>query len=346
MSTLSEEARSKAKSKAERLVRADPRQRVDASGYMPEGAMNADVQTGPRVISRRQYASGGGVAGGAAPQRADRKPRASGGAALTPDSLANTNVKEANQERDGIKHDGGMKSGGRTGKMAGGALSPQQRMALGQRATIPALNRPVMRAAGGKVPQSETGKPVKTAKPLLRKKESRGTNDDAERAFGPNYRSMGDETLKKYGFERASGGRIHASGCECSKCGGGRVGRARGGPAINEGTRPIGGRLARKAGGRTKKGTTVNINIIQPPAKPPMPPMGMRPPGAPPPGGPIGMAQGMPPQGAMMPPPGAAGIPPAAPLMPRAAGGRTYPIETGSGGGRARLDKAARAARA
>jgi len=288
MSKMSEAARSKAKSKAERLVRADPRQRVDASGYMPEGAMNADVQTGPRVISRRQYASGGGVAGGAAPQRADRKPRASGGAALTPDSLANTNVKEANQKRDGIKHDGGMKSGGRTGKMAGGALSPQQRMALGQRSTIPqgGMSRP-MRKDGG-----------------------------------------------------------HVSDCQCAKCGGGRVGRARGGPAINEGTRPVGGRLARKAGGRTKKGTTVNINIIQPPAKPPMPPMGMRPPGGPPPGGPIGMAQGMPPQGAMMPPPGAAGIPPAAPLMPRAAGGRTYPIETGSGGGRARLDKAARAARA
>jgi hypothetical protein len=303
MSTMSEEARSKAKSKAERLVRADPQARVDASGYVPDGAMNADVQTGPRVISRRQYASGG-VVGNAGAPRADRTPRASGGRALTADSLVNTNVKEANKERAGIKLDGGMKKGGRAAKMAGGALSPQQRMALGQRATIPA------------------GRPM-----------------------------------------RADGG--HVSGCECAKCGGGRVKRARGGPAINEGTRPVAGRMARKSGGRTKKGTTVNINIVQAPPRT-APPMGMRPPGAPP-GGPVGMSQGMPPQGTVMPPPGAPGIPPAAPLMPRATGGRTlnpaggrrlekndghtakpgtYPIESGGGGGLARLDKAARAARA
>ena len=40
----------------------------------------------------------------------------------------------------------------RTGKMAGGALSPQQRMGLQQRATIPSGAVPPrpMRAAGGK----------------------------------------------------------------------------------------------------------------------------------------------------------------------------------------------------
>ena len=289
MSKTSEEARSKAKSKADRLVRADPKQRVDASGYTPDGAMDADVQTGTRVISRRQYASGG-VAGGGTKFRADRKPRASGGSALA-DSLANVNIKDANKERDGIKHDGGLKKGGRVGKLGGGALSPQQRMGLGQRSTIPA---------------APMGRPM-----------------------------------------RKDGG--HVSGCECAKCGGGRVGHARGGPAINDGTRPDGGRLARKGGGRTKKGTTVNINIVQPPARTPMPPP-MRPPMAgPPPGGapPIGMAQGMPAQGTMAPPPGAMGVPPAGGLMPRASGGRTgYPITTGGGGGNARLEKAARAARA
>src|SRR5277367_4951596 len=63
MSSMSEEARSKAKSKAERLVRADPRERVGASGYTPDGAMNADVVAGMRPVSRRQFRRGGKVAG-------------------------------------------------------------------------------------------------------------------------------------------------------------------------------------------------------------------------------------------------------------------------------------------
>jgi hypothetical protein len=396
MSELSEEARAKAKDKAERLVRSDPKQRVDASGYSPEGPLDGDVQTGPRPVSPRQYRRGGKVAGEASAPRADRKPRASGGRTLTADSLINRDVKEANQERDGTKHIGGMKAGGRalppwahraaraaggrTGKFGGGALTPQQRMGLQQGATIaPAaaarpMPRPMMRKEGGKVHA-----------------------DEAQ-----------DRKL------------IHEMGCQCGKCGGGRVGRKEGGGnwiagaikhpgalhrelgvpegkkipakklakathsdnpklarranmaetlkglphkkdggAINDGTRPVAGRLARKTGGRTKKGTNVNIIITQPPARPtmPMPPPGMaRPAGGAPP---VGMAQGMPPTGtAPMPPPGAAGVPPAAPLMPRASGGRTndgwsgqlakpgqYPIDAGAGGGLGRLEKAQRAAR-
>jgi hypothetical protein len=383
MSKMSEEAREKSRAKAERLVRADPTQRVDASGYRPDGAMDADVQTGPRVISRRQFRHGGKVDGVAAAPRADRKPRASGGRAKVDGGLINEDVKEANQERDGIKHVGGMRDGGRARahKLMGGALTPQQRMGLQQRSSIPSASagpmvRPMVRKAGGKVHA-----------------------DEAQ-----------DKKL------------IHKMGCECAKCSGGRVGRKDGGGnwmekavkhpgafsakakhagmsteafadkvtkpgskatehtkreatlaktfekerpgkkaggAINDGTRPTGGRLARKGGGRTKKGTNVNIIITQPGgvARPPMPPPAMaRPPGAPP----VGMAQGMPPQGTVpMPPPGATtGIPPAAPLMPRASGGRTlekdggkpvkpgaYPIDAGGGGGLARLEKAERAAR-
>lgn len=385
MSTLSEEARAKAKDKAERLVAGDPHARVDASDYRPDGEMAANAQTGPRPISRRQFRRGGKVAGEASAPRADRKPRASGGRTLTADSLINRDVKTANEERVGTKHIGGMKrggralpawahraaraSGGRTHKLIGGALSPQQRMGMqqGMARTPPAggpggpMTRPVMRKEGGKVHA-----------------------DEAQ-----------DRKL------------IHEMGCQCGKCGGGRVGRKDGGGnwiagaikhpgalhrelgvpegkkipakklakaahsdnpklarranmaetlkgmphkknggAINDGTRPTGGRLARKGGGRTKKGTNVNIIITQPPQRGamPMPPPGMaRPPGAPPgppPGAPpVGMAQGMPPQGAP-------GMPPAQPLMPRAAGGRAYPIDAGAGGGLGRLEKAERAARA
>ena len=332
MSKLSEDARDAAKSKAARLVRNDPHARVDASGYKPDGAMDADAVTGMRPVSRRQYRRGGKVAGEASPQRADRKPRANGGRALTADSLINRDVKEANKERGGLTHDGGMKrggrahkdmgglalpawadavsraTGGRAGKMGGGALSPLQRMALQRHTAVP--------------PAAGAGMPLR--RPIM----------------------------------RADGGGVHGSGCGCAKCGGGSVTRkARGGAAINDGTRPVAGRLARKGGGRTKKGTNVNIIITQPSPKPAMP---MPPPGAAPAGGLHQAAPPvMPPTAGMAPPPGAPGVPSAVPLMPRAYGGRAsnpgfsgkfakpgkYPIESGSGGGLGRLEKAARAAR-
>lgn len=93
---------------------------VDASGWEVYDPLNADVKTGLRPISRRAYKKGGKV--DAKPEgkmcggRADRKKRQSGGKAITANSLVNRNVKEANQERDGIKHVGGMKKGGKVSK--------------------------------------------------------------------------------------------------------------------------------------------------------------------------------------------------------------------------------------
>ena len=93
---------------------------VDASGWEVYDPLNADVKTGLRPISRRAYKKGGKVE--AKPEgkmcggRADRKKRQSGGKAITANSLVNRNVKEANQERDGIKHVGGMKKGGKVAK--------------------------------------------------------------------------------------------------------------------------------------------------------------------------------------------------------------------------------------
>jgi hypothetical protein len=150
MSTASEAARTAAKSKAERLVRSDPLKAVDASGYRPDGAMDADVQTGPRPISRRQFRRGGQVEGEKSTARADRKPRASGGRNLTADSFLNRDVKEANKEREGIKHIGGMKRGGRTGKLGGGPLI--------QNTGSPSMPPTVMgRKEGGKVHVSGCG---------------------------------------------------------------------------------------------------------------------------------------------------------------------------------------------
>ena len=120
-----------------------------------------------------------------------------------------------------------------------------------------------------------------------------------------------------------------------------------------EGTRPTGGRLARKTGGRASKGK-MNVNII----------IGAGPKGPAGPGGmgpadggmgaPVGLRQGLNPQ---MPPPGPAGAPPAPPMGPgamppggmppgappmmgRKSGGRvSYPIKDGAGGGLGRLQK-------
>lgn len=263
MSTASEQARAAAKSKVEKLVRADPTARVDASGYKPDGALNGDVAAGMRPVSRRAFKKGGKVEGHTGAHRADRKPRASGGSALTANSLINRNVKDANEERGGITFRGGLKTGGAA----------------------------------------------------------------------------------------------HGSSCDCAKCSGGRVGRASGGSAkvghaaINNGTRPVGGRLARKGGGRTKGKTNINIVIAPQGGARPMPsPIGA----GPAPGAPVGMRQGVPPPPAAPP---AAAMPPQQPMM-RKSGGRTlekdggklvkpgaYPIETGGGGGLARLEKAQRAKR-
>lgn len=271
MSETSEKARSAAKSKAERITRADPNQRVDASGYKPDRALNGDVVTGMRPISRRQFKRGGSVEGSKGVIRADRKPRANGGKTLTADSFLNRDVKEANKERGGITHVGGMKRGGRAGKLAGG---------------------PLMQATGSpSMPPTVMG--------------------------------------------RKEGGSVHASDCECSRCGGGRVGRKEGGSIsknpVYGGTRPVAGRLARKGGGRTKGKTNVNIIITQPGGMAGAPPPMAVPP---PPGGPVGLHQGAPPPAPMGPPAGPA------PMM-RKSGGRTnYPIDAGAGSGLGRLEKA------
>jgi hypothetical protein len=444
MSALSEKARENARNKVQRLVRADPYARTDASGYRPDGAMDADVAMGMRPMSRRTYKRGGRIGGAVATPRADRKKRASGGAAsLTPNNLINRNVKEANAERGGLTHEGGLKHGGRAHKLVGGALSPQQRTGLQQRATIPAhpAMRPMMRKEGGKVHadaaedrklihkemhksgcgcakcaggrvghasggKSEYGanrglaqaassptKPApRWAASAMKSAASQGVNPyNSQPAQTHAYRQLlaqragrkeGGRTKEKWirgaiehpGAFSAKAKKAgmstsayaskvtkpssHASEKTKEQAGlaktlGHLRPHARGGPAINDGTRPTGGRLARKGGGRAKGKTNINIVIAPQGAgaqRPPIPPMAA----GVPPGGPVGLHQGAPPP---MPPQAPSGAMPPQPMM-RKAGGRTnagfsgqlvkpgaYPISTGGGGGLARLEKAERAAR-
>lgn len=120
---LAKQAREAMRAKTARLV-APTTGRIDASSYGPEEDMNAGVQTGERPISRRQYQAGGMVSGAAAPVNAGRSARKSGGAALTPTSLINRDVREANESREGYKHIGGFKRGGKCdgGAMASGGM--------------------------------------------------------------------------------------------------------------------------------------------------------------------------------------------------------------------------------
>jgi hypothetical protein len=110
------------KAKAQRLGSDRPLEKVDSSSWTPAELLNADVKTGLRPISKRQFKKGGKVTGKATVARADRKARKSGGRALSADSLINRDVREANEQREGKKHVGGFKKGGRTGKLSGGAL--------------------------------------------------------------------------------------------------------------------------------------------------------------------------------------------------------------------------------
>jgi hypothetical protein len=98
--------------------------KVDASSYGPEEVLNSEVKTGMRPISRRAFKKGGkvvAVSGADAKQNAGKKPRA-GKKHLTVDALVNRNLKDANEAREGKKHIGALKTGGRAMKKGGGGI--------------------------------------------------------------------------------------------------------------------------------------------------------------------------------------------------------------------------------
>lgn len=114
--------RAKKNEKAQSLINSSGG-KVDSSTWTPDEKLDADVKTGMRPISRRAFKTGGKVDGAAAKTNLSRTPR--GGFKETV-GLANTNQKDANEDREGKKHVGGFKKGGRTGKMGGGLLSKDE----------------------------------------------------------------------------------------------------------------------------------------------------------------------------------------------------------------------------
>lgn len=125
MSDMAKAARAAMKAKAKKITTAnDPSEKVSSTTWTPPEPLNADVKTGLRPVSRRAFKTGGKVMGVKAKANMGQKPRASGGSAKAMvDAKINRNVKEANEERSGLKHVGGMKKGGRAHKNGGGWFS-------------------------------------------------------------------------------------------------------------------------------------------------------------------------------------------------------------------------------
>jgi len=137
MSDMAKKYREAMKGKARRLA-GEKDQKTDSSDWTPAEPLNADVKTGMRPISRRAYKSGGAVEGSCSPKNLGRKPRKAGGkisakemaeekseAAEYAKAKINRDAKAANEEREGIKHIGGLKKGGRAKREDGGATNAQ-----------------------------------------------------------------------------------------------------------------------------------------------------------------------------------------------------------------------------
>lgn len=158
MSEMSRNARRAMRAKIHRITQATSG-KVDASDYGPEEVLDAGIKTGMRPVSRRAFKKGGkvvAVEGKDAAKNAGKKPR-SGGKHLTIDALINRNVKDANEDREGKKHIGGLKTGGRAGKDGGGPLSAMGGDLYGMK-SAPASSR--MTKAAGLKKGGRTGKDV------------------------------------------------------------------------------------------------------------------------------------------------------------------------------------------
>lgn len=366
MSELSRQARRAMRAKIHRITKGVSG-KIDASDYGPEEVLNAGVKTGLRPISRRAYKKGGKVVaneGKDAVKHAGKKPRGNGSKHLTVDALVNRNIKDANEAREGIKHTGGLKTGGRATKQGGGPLSPMSGDLYGLQ-NVPVKSRAAMAAGlkkGGRACRQNGGGLDRLPTTPTAERDTMGPRElemlrksaaeDARKPIIPGRTSQLPTPPKPAPKPRKYGGKAHPDEPEDRALIGKMVKKSalkakkHGGMALDgeyQGTRPTGGRIAKRdggslaglemnKGGRAKKSGKTNINIViatgrgqQDGMQPPMP--GRPPQGVPVPVPPAGGPGGMPPMPAGGPPPmpmPPMGAPAGGPPMPRKRGGRTY----------------------
>jgi hypothetical protein len=162
--------------------------KVDSSTWTPDEKLNADAKTGMRPISRRAFKAGGKVEGEAAKTNLSRAPRGFEQKV----GLANTNQKDANEEREGVKHVGGMKTGGMVKKAGGGELAPK---------TSP---RPPKRPADlGMAPKtSPRPMPRPQNNPMTGKPESEAETAERIRSYSDYYKDGGRTKMADGGMDR------------------------------------------------------------------------------------------------------------------------------------------------
>lgn len=340
MSALAKEAREKMKAKA-RSFASEKDMKVDSSDWTPAEPLNADVKTGLRPISKRQFKKGGKVVGKvdgkAAAVRADRKQRKAGGRVESEKAEAtefakakvNRDVRAANEEREGKKHIGGFKKGGTTKRKDGGSVPSKaetrdDKERLGNMQITPKRGAAQHYKHGGKMKRAEGGETkagldqndprMSIVKPKLLSfgqntvvpGQKKGGKVEGEKWIGKAIKKPG--ALHK-ALKVPEGEKIPAKKLEAAAEKSGKLGkRARLAQTLGRMNRATGGMVdigAMKKGPKAKKGKT-NINITINAGKPDQ-------------GAPMDM-------GAMPPPPMPAGVPVPMPAPPAGGPGGMPPM--------------------
>ena len=139
MYAIAKKAREALKAKARRMAGGGD-ENPGSQNWSPASPLNAGVKTGMRPLSKDPAVKKSGLKAKGAEGvkhagRKARKARKAGGRLVNEEkkeakdiatAKANLNRKDANEDREGIKHVGGMKKGGRTAKQVGGSSAMER----------------------------------------------------------------------------------------------------------------------------------------------------------------------------------------------------------------------------